>query len=174
MKKLIGSLAVLLALFFTRADLISADYNVVESSAQLKTQKETTEVDFRVISLKRFLRSQDSPLSDSAEYFVKASDKYNLDWRMVPAITGVESTFGKRIPRGSYNAYGWANGAYYFNSWEDSIEIVSKTLREKYYDKGATSIYSIARRYAPPSKTWAWKVEYFMDKIDPLPLTFTI
>jgi len=93
---------------------------------------------------------------------------------MVAAISGVESTFGKRIPENSYNAYGWANGNYYFESWEDSIAIVSKTLREKYYDRGATTLNQIARRYAPPSSSWAWKVNYFMEKIDPVPLPFTI
>jgi hypothetical protein len=92
----------------------------------------------------------------------------------VAAISGVESTFGKRVPVNSYNAYGWNNGNFSFESWSDSIETVSKALRENYYDKGATSIDRVARRYAPPSSTWSWKVKYFMGKIDSFPLEFTI
>ena len=105
---------------------------------------------------------------------MEAADKYGIDWRLVPAITGVESTFGKRIPANSFNAYGWANGDYRFSSWEESIEIVTKALREKYIDKGAASIAKIARRYAPPSTTWGAKVKFFMKKIEPLPVTLSL
>lgn len=163
-----------LVLFILAADETSAEVYVAESSAQLKTNEVENTADYRVAILRGFLAEYNSPLADYAPVFVETADKYNLDWRFVPAITGVESTFGKRIPTNSYNAYGWANGAYYFDSWEGSIEIVSKTLREKYYDRGATSITKIARRYAPPSSTWAWKVRYFMNKINPLPLSFTL
>jgi hypothetical protein len=92
----------------------------------------------------------------------------------VPAITGVESTFGKHIPYKSYNAYGWANGERKFDSWEDSIGHVSMSLRTKYLDKGAGTINKIAKRYAPPSITWAGKVKNIMGKIDKLPLSYDI
>ncbi len=109
-----------------------------------------------------------------AKDFVYSADRYGIDWRLVPAITGIESTFGKRIPTDSFNAYGWNNGDYKFTSWEESIYHVTKTLKEKYYQKGATDIAKIARRYAPPSETWEWKVRYFMNKIDEFPLEFDI
>lgn len=174
MKKLIIIFSLIISLTLSIPDNVSADYVVIEASAQFKRDNLPIERDYRVQILTAFFESYNSPLTDSAEIFIKKADQYNLDWRFVPAITGVESTFGKRIPPNSYNAYGWANGAYSFESWEDSIEIVSKTLREKYIDKGAVSFDQIARRYAPPSSTWSFKVKYFMNKIDPLPLTFTI
>ena len=100
----------------------------------------------------------------------------NTDWigEWVPAISGVESTFGKQIPYNSYNAYGWVNGDYSFKSWPDSIQVVSKTLKNNYIDKGAISIARISKIYAPPSKTWGSKVEYFEGKITPLPYSFDI
>lgn len=151
----------------------SASTYVAQPSAQLAQQR-TRDRDYRVATLAKFLKEYGSPLTPYSYDFVRFADTYNLDWRLVPAITGVESTFGKRIPTNSYNAYGWANGAYSFNSWEEGIEVVSKTLREDYINRGAKSLNKIARRYAPPSSTWAWKVNYFMRKIDPLSLTFTI
>jgi hypothetical protein len=105
---------------------------------------------------------------------VTYADVNGLDYRLVPSISGVESTFGKHIPFNSYNAYGWANGNYSFTSWEDSISHVSETLKKSYIDKGAPSIAKIARRYAPPSTTWGNKVSYFIGKIDSLPLNFDI
>lgn len=169
-------LSVSALILFTRTGYVSADYSVVSNSAQLqrnfKEGKETLE--YRTQVLRGFLESHNSPLTPYAGDFVENADRYEIDWRIVAAISGVESTFGKRIPYNSYNAYGWANGKYKFNSWPESIEVVSKTLREKYYDKGAKDINSIARRYAPPSTTWAWKVKFFMDKIDGVPIGFDL
>lgn len=159
-------------MFILSASKVSAEVYVAGSSATLK--KSQVNSDYRVRVLKAYLTKHNSPLAEYAGYFVETADKYNIDWRLVPAISGVESTFGKRIPYNSFNAYGWANGAYKFKSWEDSIEVVSKTLREKYIDKGAPSISKIARRYAPPSSTWAGKVKFFMARIDSFPVTFTL
>jgi len=174
MKKLITSVLFLITLF-TKSTIVKADFDVVTSSATLKnTDGAGNSGDPRVAILGSFLESKGSPLVDFADEFVKYADMNNLDWRLVPSITGVESSFGKRIPQNSYNAYGWANGNFSFESWDNSISHVSKTLNEKYYNKGATNINKIARRYAPPSSSWAGKVKYFMKKIDPIPVTFDL
>jgi len=146
---------------------------VTENSAQMK-KGEDTKTDTRKLILKSFLDKKQSPLTNYTEKIIQESDKNNLDWRLIPAITGVESSFGKRIPYNSYNAYGWANGNYSFNSWDNSIEIVSDTLNNKYVKRGARKITSIAKRYAPPSPTWASKVIYFVNQIDPSGLAFAI
>lgn len=146
-----------------------------ESSAVLKSMEvNEAEFDYRIYTLKKFLTKYGSPLSPYSAEFIAQADYYRIDYRIVPAITGVESTFGKRIPNGSYNAYGWANGKYSFTCWPDSIEVVTKTLKNKYIDKGAVSIEKIAKIYAPPSTTWGGKVNYFVNKIDTLPLSFDI
>ena len=122
--------------------------------------------DNRVSKLRTFLQSYNSPLADFSSVFIKAADKYGIDWKLVPCISGVESTFGKAIPYNSYNAYGWANGEYYFQSWEDSIEIVSRTLRANYYNRGVDTVEKIAPIYAPPSTTWVRNVRFFMEKLE--------
>jgi hypothetical protein len=174
MRRITAVLILLLSLIFIQAGDALADVNVAQPSATLKTNSIENDNDYRVVVLKKYLEKMDSPLSDHSRAFIQAADRNSLDWRLVPAITGVESTFGKRIPPNSYNAYGWANGNYYFDSWEESIDVVSDTLKEKYVDRGATTIDEIARIYAPPSNTWSWKVKYFMNEIDTVPLTFTI
>lgn len=173
MKKLIFAITIFFLLIAT-AGSVSADIDVAGASAQIKTSDISGSADYRVITLENYLESHNSPLTPYSVYFIETADKYGLDWRLVPAITGVESTFGKRIPHNSYNAYGWANGSYSFDSWDESIDVVSKTLKEKYIDRGATTINEISRIYAPPSSTWAGNVKFFMKKIDPLPLTFTL
>lgn len=157
---------------FTNAVPAVAFENTADASATIKTVTNKDEADYRVYALRSFFEKYDSPLTEYADEFIYWADEYDIDWRMVPAITGVESTFGKRIPANSFNAYGWANGEYSFTSWENSIEHVTGTLKQKYIDKGADTIPEIARMYAPPSATWGTKVKFFMTKIDPFPLQF--
>jgi hypothetical protein len=173
MKYILTSIFIITTLLLGVPGVCYAYTSTVSSSAQIKKIKVIDNSNYRVNKLKTYLESHNSPLSEHSYTFVAMADKYNLDWRLVVAISGVESTFGKRIPFNSYNAYGWANGNYNFESWDQSIEVVSKTLREKYIDQGATSIDEIAAIYAPPSDTWAWKVRFFMNEIDPMPLTFS-
>ena len=164
---LITIILVLLSTISVRAESISG------SSATLR-RAEANGYDFRVENLRKFLEKYNSPLAIYAQEFVAYADINGLDYRLVPSITGVESTFGKHIPFESFNAYGWANGEYSFVSWEDSIAHVSGVLKTSYIDKGAPTVAKIARRYAPPSTTWGRNVNFFIAKIDTIPLNFDI
>ncbi|MDP3955314.1 MAG: hypothetical protein Q8Q15_03040 [bacterium] len=160
---LLATLVVVLSSFvFAKETSSYSTQKVAYSSGQ----RVFTLNDMRVEKLTAFFNKYNSPLTPYAPEFIKAADFYNVDWKLVPAITGVESTFGKRIPYKSYNAYGWNNGVYKFESWEQSIWHVTKILRERYMNRGATSVQTISRIYAPPSSTWAGKVNFFMGKIE--------
>lgn len=173
MKKIMTYILVTIAFFFAAANAVRAQ-GVAGESASIRSDSIEGGFDYRVENLRNFLARFNSPLVPYAEDFVDYADAYGLDYRLVPSISGVESTFGKQIPYNSYNAYGWVNGDFRFKSWPDSISVVSSTLRAQYIDKGAASIARIARRYAPPSDTWGGKVNYFVGKIDVLPLNFDI
>lgn len=127
-------------------------------------------VDKRSEQLENYLKSHNSPLAEEADTFVQTADEYGLDWKLVAAIAGVESTFGKRVPYQSYNAWGWGiftgkqDGIHFIN-WRDGITQVSSGLRKNYLDKGATNLQQIGRRYAA-SATWYTRVNFFMNKID--------
>ena len=124
-------------------------------------------IDVRVKILQDFLSQYDSPLVGEAYSFVKYADEYDLDFRLVAAISGVESTFGKRIP-GGYNGWGWGvygTQALYFDSWKDGIYTVSKGLKEDYVSRGLTDPYSMNKRYAT-SPRWGRNVTFFMNEIE--------
>lgn len=134
-------------------------------------QATDTTSDTRVSRLRMFLASYDSPLAADAETFVSEADKYNLDWKLVAAIAGVESTFGKHIPTGSYNGWGWgvftgASDGVHFENWADGIAQVSEGLRNNYIDRGANDIYDIGWIYAANGDSWAAHVRYFVDKLE--------
>lgn len=117
--------------------------------------------------LQKYLSKYNSPMQYHAQDFIDAARTYNIDWKLLPAIAGVESTFGKFIP-GGYNAYGWAiynsNSRFGFESWRDGMFVVAKGLRENYLNKGLTDPYSMNRIYAA-SPTWGSKVSYFLADI---------
>lgn len=124
--------------------------------------------DYQTAVLKKFLESYNSPLAPYSQIFVEEARANNIDWRMVAAISGVESTFGQQIISNSHNAWGWGiygRNVKYFNSYDEAIKTISKSLRQDYMDKwGATDVYQIGRLYAA-SPTWASRVNYFMNKM---------
>ncbi len=165
MKKLIVTTIILSAFLSCNQSTLATD--IAGSSAVLRNDLwENQAPDPRVKKLEGFFEKYNSPLTGYATCFIQAADRNQIDWKLVPAITGVESTFGKHIPYKSYNAYGWANGDYRFTSWEQSINHVSQVLKEKYVDRGLDTPYKIAPVYAPPSSTWGGKVAYFMKQIE--------
>lgn len=163
-------MAILIAFFAMPGSVEAKEVSIASREAgpsAIPASRILDTTDTRAQRLEAYLTSHKSPLAAYASVFVAKADEYELDWRLVAAISGVESTFGKKIPANSYNAYGWNGGRYYFKSWEDGIDTVSRTLKEKYADRwGANTVWEIAPYYAPPSKTWAGKVNYFMVKID--------
>lgn len=121
--------------------------------------------DYRRLQLYLFLKENNSLLADFSDVFIDAADEWNIDWRLLPAIAGLESGFGKRMIDGTYNAYGWAGGYYPFFSWNHSIAYVSKNLREKYYNRGLNTPGKIGLVYAPPNPNWGNLISSIMNKI---------
>ncbi len=156
-------------LFLIPHQIVSARENEAAPSAKLANISVVEKKDNRANILKKFLQSYNSPLADNAQTFIEQADIYELDWRLVASISGVESTFGKQIPNNSYNAWGWGiygDNVIYFSSFDEAIKIISKGLKENYIDKwGAQDVYQIGKFYAA-SPTWAQRVDYFMGKIE--------
>jgi hypothetical protein len=126
-------------------------------------------VDNRAKILKTYLERYNSPLAEHADTLVKEADTYNLDWKLVAAISGVESGYGQMIPPYSYNGWGfnvYDNNVRGFASWDEGITVVSKALREEYMDaRGAKNVYEIGATYAA-DPSWAYKVTNYMNEID--------
>ncbi|MGA2967875.1 MAG: hypothetical protein ABSD69_01725 [Candidatus Levyibacteriota bacterium] len=156
------------AMILTPQRAYAQDKATVSSpDSQIPNVKQTG-FDNRVKILADYLKQYNSPLAPYAAELVVAADKYSLDWRLVAAISGVESTFGKEIPNDSYNAWGWGvygDNVINFKSWPDGIDTVSQGLRERYMDQwGGQDIYQIGTMYAA-SPAWAGHVQLYLDKI---------
>lgn len=149
---------------------------IAGASAAFISDTVEEKIDYRSQILEKYLQKYNSPLTPYARNFVLEADKNNIDWKLLVAISGVESTFGKQVPANSYNGWGWGifgSQTKYFTSWDDAIATISKGIRVDYMNKwGAKDIYSIGRIYAA-SPTWANRVTYFSEDIETFGETYT-
>lgn len=167
MKKLIF-IIILLIIQFLFPQRVNAIEKESESTASLVIYVKAQ--DIRTDIIRQYLFQYNSPLSQEAEHIIYEADRFGLDWKLIPAIAGVESTFGKRIPYSSYNAWGWgiptgARSGIQFSSWKEGITVVSYGLKTKYIDRGAVAIEQIGAIYAA-SPRWPQNVRFFMSQID--------
>ncbi|MCL5411337.1 MAG: hypothetical protein M1150_01160 [Patescibacteria group bacterium] len=128
--------------------------------------------DARPVLVDRFLKAYGSPMQGLGKTFVEVADKNGLDYRLIPAIAFQESNLGKKIPKGSYNAWGWAiytgkNSGANFGSWEEAIEKIGQGIKKDYIDKGLKTSKQIMSKYTPNSSgSWAEGVEFAMAEIE--------
>jgi len=143
-------------------------YKAIPEASQ-KTIISFPSEDGRVSVLKEFFTTYKSPLIDHAEKIVSSADQYNIDYRLIPAIAMQESNLCKKIPKDSYNCWGF--GIYgkkvtRFENYDKAIETVTKTLAKEYKQKGLSEPTEIMTKYTPSSNgSWAQGVTFFMDKI---------
>lgn len=113
-----------------------------------------------------------TPLASHSPYIVQVSDKYDIDWRLIPAIAMKESGGGAAVSETSHNAWGFENGRTQFSSWEVAIDTVGKTLQKRYIAKGLTTPEQIMAVYAPPQLEtggkWARDINFFYSKMEAL------
>ena len=165
MNKLIIIVLIVLAALLVPQN-VEAYQEAQTSSAKLSLNVENSpSSDIRVRALRKVFEKYNSPLVDEASSYVALADKNGVDWKLLPAISGLESSFGKRLMPNSYNAYGWGGGYIYFDSWEQGIDTITKALSQKYYARGADTVWSIGPIYAE-SPTWAVRVNSFIQKIE--------
>jgi hypothetical protein len=105
--KHVSIVAILLATPF------SVHLEQVFASRQTSPSPVVTEIrDPRTVRLRQFLGRLRCPVKDLAEEFVHAADDNNLDWRLLPSISIIESSGGKAYKNN--NIMGWANGDHAF------------------------------------------------------------
>lgn len=116
----------------------------------------------KIENIRNYLSGRNAPLAIYAEEFVKAADYYDIDYKIVAAISVIESGGGKSTFK-PFNAWGWGKAG--FASWEDGIWTVSKGI-SGYYSRGLTTPKLIAPYYCPPNaENWSNKVLFVMNKI---------
>lgn len=126
--------------------------------------------DIRPFIVAKFLKN--TALEPYSALIVEVSDKYDIDYRFIPAIAMKESQGGNTARSGSFNAWGFENGRTNFASWESAIDKVGKTLKERYIAKGLTTPDQMMGIYAPPQLLtggkWAKDINSFFSRMESL------
>jgi hypothetical protein len=119
--------------------------------------------DPRLETLKHFFEKTACPAWKYASTFLEAADIYDLDWRLLPSISYVESSGGKAAPNN--NLFGWDSGRAWFPSVTASIHAVGYQLTHSvlYRDKDVDGILATYN----PNTDYAVKVKSIMRQIAP-------
>lgn len=138
---------------------------------ETEIQEEVEVADSRIANLQRFLRRYNSPLYEHAEFIVTTSDKYSMDYRLLPAIAMQESGLCRVIPHDSHNCWGWGiygNNVTRFEDYEEAIDTVSRGLKKNYIDHGLVTASQIMSKYNPgsPGGSWAASVNSFIEALE--------
>ncbi|MFZ1721898.1 MAG: hypothetical protein WAU07_05335 [Microgenomates group bacterium] len=128
--------------------------------------------DARAQIVANFLERYNSPLKPYDHYgkaIVEISDRYDVDFRLLPSIAMQESNLCKAIPPDSYNCLGFgvhSRGTLKFNSYEEGFERAARELKANYIDEGRTTPELIERKYTPSSNgSWSASVNQWMTEM---------
>ena len=103
-----------------------------------------------------YYKAHNMPLEGTGMLMAKAAYENGLDYRLLPAITAIESTGGREACHSvSFNAFGWGSCRIGFKSNEDAINTIARHLggneekTAKYYEN--KTVDQILKTYNPPS-----------------------
>ncbi len=119
--------------------------------------------DPRLETLRTFFRNADCPAVEYAAAFLEAADFNELDWRLLPSLSYVESTGGKSARYN--NLFGWDSGRAHFASPIESIHAVGYRLSHSdlYKDKELDKLLATYN----PNVEYVRKVKSVMRRIAP-------
>jgi hypothetical protein len=125
---------------------------------------EPPKTDLRAVRLSRFLSKLHCPVAELAEDFVHAADDNQIDWRLLPSISVIESGGGKAYRNN--NIFGWNNGNFPFASLRSGINAVAFKLGKSplYRNRdieGKLHLYN-------PDENYALSVMAVMNRISPV------
>jgi len=123
--------------------------------------------------VRSFLERYDSPLKPYDHYaqaLIDASDRYGLDYRLLPAIMMQESNLCKTSDPKIHNCLGFGihkGGTLGFDTYEDSFDRAARELKANYIDQGLTTPEQIMKKYTPSSNgSWADSVNQWIAEME--------
>lgn len=129
--------------------------------------------DARIEIIRSFLERYKSPLTPYdhfAQSLVEASDRYGLDYRLLPAIMMQESNLCKSSDPKIHNCLGFGiheRGTLGFDTYEESFDRAARELKANYIDQGLTTPEQIMRKYTPSSNgSWANSVNQWIAEME--------
>lgn len=119
--------------------------------------------DYRFHLLKAFFQKSECPAERYTQAFLDAADLYELDWRLLPSLSMIESTGGKAARHNNF--FGWDSGNAEFDSPVEGIREVGYRLANSslYRDKDLDELLATYN----PNEEYGSKVKSVMRRISP-------
>ena len=129
--------------------------NAILAFNQVK-EEEAEILNAKAEAIDEYFRVRNMPLSGLGKKMVIEAEKNNLDWRLLPAISVIESTGGKnQCKKMKNNPFGWGSCKIGFISIEESIETIARNLGgnnpNTAYHYANKNTEGILKAYNPPS-----------------------
>ncbi len=149
---------------------ISSQSNTEE--IQASTQEQIT-MRLRADKIDAYFRDRNMPLEGYGMKMVQVAEENNIDWRLLPAISVIETTGGKNICKskeGANNPFGYGSCKIAFDNINESIEAVGRNLggnnpRTASYYKNK-DLDGILKSYNSVIPTYNKKIRGVMERIE--------
>ena len=157
----------------SQSTVLAAENIQLPGTSDTGIQSQIQAEDARVQIITNFLTRHNSPLDPPEHYaraLVEVADRYNLDYRLLPAIMMQESNLCKRAPEGTNNCLGFgihARGTLGFETYEAGFDRAAREIKERYIDIGLTTPEDIQKKYTPSSNgSWAYSVNQWIVEME--------
>ncbi len=100
--------------------------SIPDSNDTVDPNADTDEDLSKAQRLDDYFSKHDMPLAGHGIEFVRAANKYNVDWRLVAAIGVRESSGGKHMMNN--NPFGWGSAKIKFDDFSEAIDVVTSNL----------------------------------------------
>jgi len=124
---------------------------------------QTPAIDERPNRIDNWLASYNSPMAGLGEVYVREADKHQIDWRLLPAISLVESSAG--LHQRYNNAWGWNSAKTGFDSWADGIAFILERFSSSAIYAGKDTAGILWRYNGVVEPGYPSKVMRLMDQI---------
>jgi hypothetical protein len=148
----------------TAVNPLAGENSVIKAQEEVIRKEKAEKID-------NLLKKYKSPLLGYGMKFVTEAEKNNIDWRLLVAIAGRESTFGiHSCKKATYSFLGYGSCKINFKSIDDNIERVSASLggnddKTDHHYAGKTTL-QILRKYNSVIPNYPNEVVKIMKMVD--------
>lgn len=156
-------------------NLTGVNSTITQENSVITPQEEVLRKE-KALKIDNLLTSYKSPLAGYGMKFVTEAEKHGIDWRLLVAISGRESTFGIHSCKRVTNSFlGYGSCKINFKSVDDAIERVSASLGgndpatdHHYADKTTLQILRKYNSVIPNYPNEVVKIMKMIDKGEPI------
>lgn len=162
----------------------NTELSYVDTSNQVSDLEALT-IEAKANAIDAYFKDKNMPLLGYGKKMVEEAIKNDLDWRLLPAISVIETTGGKNLCKRlgedfNKNPFGWGSCKIGFKTFDSAIETVARNLggnnpKTAHHYDGKNTL-EIINKYNPPSivPDYASKVMKVMDTIGEKDLGLTL